>query len=231
MGRDTRVDPSWIVVPLMLSLIAACAWSGVVLLTHDPARSHDPAGDGGITNTAAHASGGLSTEPSQAPTPPPVADCWDGSTAVAVADCPLPTGVRGLEHVFPSFHPSQCNDVRAQHPELAHPQMWECFGTVLDQPVTVTYDIVDGVARAQDYYDRAYVEGYRELRRDAQGVPQRYQWTGDDGYPARITSLYLGFPYAVSVYAPTAEVAHETWRTVVRLRAATTLLGRMRAAG
>ena len=184
--------------------------------------SSQPAAPSG--EATAQLEGAPSSDPA-APSAPAGGTCWDGRETTALKLCGLPDGERGLAWVFPSFARDRDLCHRAQPNDDSYPVVdsYECFQRAMGQPVTVTYDQVR---------DPAQVEQWLKARI---GAAHRIEIPGPNGgrcifkdpvdRPARVTGLYERFPYVVSVYADSPEVADRAWRRLVEQRTPETIRG------
>jgi hypothetical protein len=158
------------------------------------------------------------TEP-PAPAPTPTGNpgtCWDGTAVTSLTECGDPRGATGLEWVFPSFDRDVCAPARDEQDDYAVRLSFVCFDRVGDVPVTLTYDVVADPGEVRTWMQRRVgragvididgPHGGRAMMRDL------------DQEPARITSTYAGFPYVVSVFAPTRQSALTAWQTLVEQR-------------
>jgi hypothetical protein len=161
------------------------------------------------------------TPESTPPAAPPVT-CWDGSSAGERSSCTQPTGVQGLEWVFPSLDHvlASCNRARpGSQDDYAVSLSWVCFATAGGEPVTVTYDLVDDPGEVRTWMERRVgragvtTQGGRSMMRDV------------DQEPVRFTAVYDRFPYAVSVFAPTRAAAVAAWQSLVEMRPARSVTG------
>jgi hypothetical protein len=179
-----------------------------------PGRSATPAPSDEPT---AQLEGAPATDPATAPAPSG-GTCWDGRETSSLKLCGLPEGARGLEWVFPSFAADRDKCHRAPAGDDSYPvvESYACFQHALGQPVTVTYDRVNDPRELQRWLVA------RIGKTHGTKVPGPYGgrciFTDAVNRPARITGIYERFPYVVSVYAATPEVASRAWHTLVRQR-------------
>jgi malate dehydrogenase (oxaloacetate-decarboxylating) len=75
--------------------------------------------------------------------------------------CTLPTGVTGLEWVYPTFdhHDGACVDVLRAHPEYRRPTMWTCAGDIHGRPLQITYSELTSVASGLAYHEKLFADG------------------------------------------------------------------------
>lgn len=126
--------------------------------------------------------------------------CWDGGMVAAVAECPLPTGRAGLEHVFLHLD-SSCVD-REPSEAIGRVVLVECAPVLADGTrVRVEYSEWASVGDGLAHYDEKAL-----LRADNE---QLYGWQGAFG--AEFTGAYLfrEVPLSAAWYAPTQEQAVE----------------------
>ncbi|MBF4163674.1 hypothetical protein [Nocardioides acrostichi] len=196
--RPTRARTAAVVVPIVLGLAIAAGY-GSRLLWHQVAPA---ASSGEVT-------------------------CWDGSGADAAVDCALPSGVKGLAWVFPTFKPAKqdCTDELASHPAFTRATMWSCRQTVQGRAVSITYSQVASVSQTRRTLDRQLGADQRS-RSTPRGAGPRFRWQ-----PARIadgrwrSALLVGSqPYLVEVTASTAQDAADVLKRRVRVRPASELL-------
>ena len=164
--------------------------------------------------------GGMGAQMLTAKIPPPdthaEVTCWDGARARSADACTAPSRMEGLRWVFPTFHPNRddCVDVLLTHPEYLRPAMYECDFKVLRHWVKVTYMELAAVDAARIYFEKYFAQSSREQVRTAEGTPYRYVWRQhtDQGY--ELASMYIDFPYAVSITAPAAVYRDRALREV-----------------
>jgi hypothetical protein len=156
----------------------------------------------------------LLTEKIPPPTPHTQVLCWDGTGAGSADDCTRPSGVAGLQWVFPTFHPNRddCVDVLASHPEYARPAMYQCDFKVPGQSVSVTYNELASTDAASKYFERQYPDAEREQVKALDGPPYRYVWRQhtDEGYA--LAAMYINYPYAVEIVAKSAKARDQALR-------------------
>ena len=183
--------------------------------TTTPSATESPTGP--TSDPTAQLEGAPPTDPA-APPPPGGGTCWDGRETAALTLCGLPTGSRGLAWVFPSFaadraycHPAEPN--ADSYPVVSS---FECFQRVQGQPITVTYDEVKDPQQVEDWLLARVGPEHRHALPGAHGGRSIFK----DGStrPARVTGLYERFPYVVSVYAASPQVANRAWKMIVRER-------------
>lgn len=146
--------------------------------------------------------------------------CWDGPIETDPDACTEPTGVNGLAWVFPLFTPSEveCDDVLVEHPDYQRPTMWECVIEADGEEISLTYSELTSVAEGLDFISREY-DGFERKEIVAKnGDPVRYEWRRPvkDGFT--MTSMYVGFPYAVEVRAEKKKIREWALETLVRFR-------------
>ena len=141
------------------------------------------------------------------PEPTPEVTCWDGVVVEGADACTMPSGQAGLRWVFPTFRPGRddCVDVLVSHPEYTRPAMYECDLEVGDQQVQVAYTQLAGVDPARRFFERTFPDSDRERVRTAEGEAYRYVWRHrtEDGF--ELAAMYIDFPYAVYITAPTGQ--------------------------
>ena len=154
--------------------------------------------------------------PSTSSAGPPVT-CWDGTTAPA-SDCSLPSGVEGLQWVFPRFDPAsrQCRETQAA--DESRGLVWTCRQRLNGARLAVEYvertDVRRGLATLADRYPDV------DPRRTSDGT--RFVWKdprrGEGGFSTAIA--YAEYPYSVSVSSPRRSVRDRAVRRLARLRPA-----------
>lgn len=164
----------------------------------------------------------------QVPTAEPEAAtvrCWDGERVVDEQDCGLPQGVAGLRWVFPSFRTDQdqCRDVLLDNPEFNRPTVWECTVEIGGAPIVITYSELTGVKPARAFIRREYGDATRRTVKAKNGTPVRYEWRrrledGQDRTGFVLTSMYVGFPYAVEILAEDRVLREDALAMIVRFR-------------
>lgn len=235
MGEDSRRPrPRWRDVALV-TLVAAVLVTGLVYFGQQM-QSSDAPGDTDVATTPSA---------SVTPTPPPSPDvsvepsgpgglaapatvlCWDGRTSSTVGRCGLPQGPEGLAWVFPSFSATQdrCRPA-SRAPEYAVIASYECFETIGDTPVTITYDQVTDLDATMRWFNTD-LDAERTPLPGADGGRLRY--TDVTALPVRISGTYLSYPYVVSVFAPTRHLALRAWRSLVQHRPPQSVRGVVRS--
>jgi len=170
------------------------------------------------------------------PTTPPVTiTCWDGEQRLR-DDCTRPTGEECLRHVFPSFRSGQeCTDLLRKRPSSTKPlaapssraiarAMWRCRVRSDGEPVVVTYRELTSVRDGLSYHDEAYGDGARESITAGDKSPVRYVWRDPRGAgrdQVALTSMFVAFPYDVTVKAQTVRIRDRALRTHVEVRPVT----------
>jgi len=176
--------------------------------------SSTPAGPTG--EATAQLEGAPSSDP--ASPAPGGGTCWDGRDTTSLRLCGLPDGARGLAWVFPSFarDREQCHRARPNADSYPVVESYECVQQAMGQPVTVTYEQVRDPAQVDQWLQARIGAAHRLTIPGAHGG--RCVFWDLVARPARITGLYLGFPYVVSVYAATPHAADRAWHKLVEQR-------------
>jgi hypothetical protein len=180
----------------------------------DDSQQPDDAGDDPDSDDATdESSGDATTEPAPSEsgvvtpsgTPPPsaptsasapsapLATCWDGSTAPAVAGCSRPQGLAGLSYVFPSMSTQDCTPIGGAAP--GRKLLVQCYAHLSDGTrIKVNYSQWASVSAAIDHY-----EGKGLTRTEANGLYffGGYALTGE----LNSAAVYKKEPYSASVYA------------------------------
>ncbi|MDQ4052844.1 MAG: hypothetical protein M3237_09100 [Actinomycetota bacterium] len=132
--------------------------------------------------------------------------CWDGGVVEGADSCTMPTGQLGLRWVFPRFHPGRddCVDVLGSHPEYDRPAMYECDFKVAGHWVKVAYIQLAGVDPARRFFEKDFPDSERDRVRTAEGTAYRYVWRQRTEGGFELASMYIDFPYAVSITAAKA---------------------------
>lgn len=164
-----------------------------------------------------------SKDPAAAPKAATVT-CWDGLVRVS-AECTFPSGAKGLRYVWPSLRRagSSCRDVSKDRPESRRVEVWECRVRAGEANVTITYSEFTSTAAGLRFHQRIYGADVREAKADDESAA-RYVWRdAGDGRAddTEVASMYVRFPYAVSVRAPTRPIRDQALRTLVEFRPAT----------
>lgn len=146
--------------------------------------------------------------------------CWDRYGVDEVGDCSLPTGVAGLRWVFPSFKPGRddCTDVLVTHPEYTRPTMWQCSAVVSGRTATVTFSELTSLESGLAHHEREYADAKKSAFPDPDGRVVRYVWRrpqpNDEG-SYEMAAMYVEFPYAVSIEAPTLRIRDRVFEDIV----------------
>jgi hypothetical protein len=120
--------------------------------------------------------------------------------------------------VFPSFARDrlQCHKAKPNADSYPVVESYACFQRALGRPVTITYDQVSDPAQVQRWL---LVRLGKTHRRELPGLHGgRCVFKDGATHPARITGMYERFPYVVSVYADSPQVANRAWKMIVRQR-------------
>ncbi len=211
---------------LVLTVLAVLIVGGLVHYGRSLGETDSPANgavrqpSSGTSPTAeatAELESGLSSDPSSPP-PPSGGTCWDGRETTSLKLCGLPEGARGLAWVFPSFQKARalCHKARPNPDSYPVVDSYVCFQRALGQAVTVTYDEIEDPARVQRWLLLRVGPQHMRTIPGPNGGRSRFE----DGHsrPARITGMYLRFPYVVSVYAATPQAASRAWKVLVGQR-------------
>jgi hypothetical protein len=177
-----------------------------------PSASGSPSGE-----ATAQLEGAPPTDPA-APPAPSGGTCWDGRETAALKLCGLPEGARGLAWVFPSFARDRdlCHKARPNDDSYPVVESYACFQHALGRPVTITYDHVQDPRQVEHWLAARLGNKHRREIPGAHGG--RLVFSDGANRPARITGMYVRFPYVVSVYAASPQAAIRAWRTIVRQR-------------
>lgn len=159
------------------------------------------------------------TDESSAPVEPITYTCWNDREVERLRECPRPAGVAGLAWVFPSFHPSDCRNMKAYGPVVARVVFYECQGaTPSGSPITFHYSIWRTSSAGFAHYDRG-VGVHRTSGHSPGGKLVGYKWlsvTGSGEFKAAV--MYARAPFTVSLYAPTLAARSEALDDVLQMR-------------
>lgn len=172
------------------------------------------------------------------------ARCWDGSKAATVDKCPEGIrGVKGLGWVFPSFSRTQCVDFKQSSAEAGQPdpapareEVWRCPYLFDGGNGEVRYYAWKPGTREEreNRYRQKFVNGERREIRDSRGRVRRIVWLNpgpnEDG-EYELTSMYVGLPFSMSVYAVSYADLEQALAEVLRFRDPANLRGAPRANG
>lgn len=241
-----RIAP-WVAALVAMAVLAVAAFIGVPRVMDLFRRdSEAPA----ATDTSAPATPGRSDSPSVGaspsgspdspsahPTPAPSTAvpsqvrCWDGSTSDQLADCSLPTGVRGLRWVFPSFARARgCADQSWQLSSSGiKTAMWECPVTGPSGAAAVLrFSEFRSVREARFHYAAKGQGGGRVTEvLGSDGRVERLVWRYPPaGGPAStMSSVYARYPYSMSIDAGSDEDREWLFTHRVSFRPAATIRG------
>jgi hypothetical protein len=221
--------PPWrdaaLVALLAVVLVAGLVYYGVRLSQEagsDPAAVPTPS----VAPETIEPSPGLSpaASPTEAPPLHP-GTCWDDAPTPDVGQCALPTGVAGLEWVFPEFDPqrSQCRENPNTDRSFGVELSWVCTERALGREVLISYDQVSDIDEVDAFMHASVPAGQVVEIPGANGG--RCVATDTAKRPARITGWYERFPYVVSVFAPTRASAERAWKALVVQRPAQAVRG------
>lgn len=133
--------------------------------------------------------------------------CWNGTVTSTKADCSLPSGVEGLEWVFPSFKSAYAKGLCEQESVLGRSDKnssWFCY---------LNYNTTDGVRYRQwgsvelaREHVSEVVPGVSPISRVIMGHSPVYQWDKPGGLPPyQRWDLYQQWPYSASMVASSRE--------------------------
>jgi hypothetical protein len=191
-----RNRPPWAWVVVAVVVVTLVAAFGVVLLVRSLADEGggSRAADDPVTTPAGQSAG---SPTASASTPPAPVQCWDGSGAQAVEDCPMPRGAAGLAWVFPALSTQRCGS-----PSSAG------NGAVIR--ILCTDRLADGSRVQLGYYQwdsvdkgLAFYEDQDLDRRDGDGF---HRFTGASGHTLKSAALYADAPYSLTVTVPSTAV-------------------------
>lgn len=178
--------------------------------------------DGGATSATPTPSSTPSSAPSTSSPPPdaePRGTCWNGRETASLRNCRLPTGVRGLEYVFPSFAEDRlafCHEADTDPDSYPVVESYECFLELDGQSVTVIYEQVDASERVRTWLlQRMGKDAMREVKGSNGG---RTYFTDTRNLPSRYTGFYNRFPYVASVFASSPRAAKQAFEELVLMR-------------
>lgn len=209
-ARPSRTRTALVVLPVLAALgVAAFIGAGLVWPA-DTERAAERTAKSQKTSADARSGGAEALT------------CWDGEPAANTKDCTLPTGRKGLAHVFPSFDPDRmdCRDDLVANPQYQRPAMWTCEQQ-LSGPVALTYSQVTGAKSARRYFEELH------------GAPAVNAEDGEDGDERWATTplagsmnprlfagsiLLSGAPYAVTVTAENRADVDRALDTLVQVR-------------
>lgn len=225
--------PPWFDAALV-GFLAAVIVAGLVYYGVRLARDADSGADPSASSPSSPApiapetiepSPGLS--PAASPTEPQdrPGTCWDGTQTADIGTCPLPSGVQGLAYVFPSLTPDrpQCRVNPNSDRSFGVETSWVCSERALGREVLISYDHVTDIDEVDAFMHASVPAGQITEIPGAHGG--RCIATDTAKRPARITGWYEGFPYVVSVFAPTRASAERAWKSIVQQRPAQVVRG------
>ncbi len=173
-----------------------------------------------------------SVTPSVTPSAPPPAPvfttyrCWDGAAGRSLKACGVPTGITGLEHVFPNFNRNACEDQKLVYGGIKREQMWVCSTrSPQGNPVQVRYSEY-ARARHRPEFGRLAAKWapYQEETHTFGSRSDRYVWhysnlpSYENDLPQVISWIYAEHPYSVSIEAYTRQDADWALQKVVAWR-------------
>lgn len=207
--------------PYVLGALSVVLVVGLVALVFavfggDDGGEPDPAGE--TSGVAAPTAGATTVGPPQAsPTGEPepseseepseepegAVTCWDDTTAAALDDCSMPTGVLGLRWVFPSLTDARCASPITDAGDGAKTRLL-CITKLADgNRAQLGYFEWDSVEQGQKFYDE------QELGNKAEedGI---VAWAGTLGDQGKVAAMYADAPYSVTLtYPATAALSAE----------------------
>lgn len=185
---EKRAPVALIVVSIVAAVVLAATGgvAGFLLLGGTGGEDTSPT-PAPTTTLARHQPTGVAPGSSSTPSVP-VAQCWDGTTAAAVSDCPLPAGPAGAQWIFTGLDIQQCHAGRGRVVDLncSHP----------DFP-GVRFHVSKFASTQQG------IDHYRAGRDVAEErVGDVIRWTSYTyGGNYKLAQMYPDQPWAVSIYA------------------------------
>ena len=167
--------------------------------------------------------------------------CWDNSSAGSVAACPGgQSGLEGMSWVFPSFSASSCVDFKRAaamrgdpDPAPLREEVYRCPTDLDGGPADIRYYAWKPGMRAArvSRYERKFAQGQRREIRDRGGRVRRIVWLNNEPNGVgqyELTSMYVGLPFSMSVYAATYQDLEQALEEVLRFRPPAELRGATR---
>lgn len=231
--RTRSVSGTTVALVLLAAVVVGGAIAGAMLLLD---QDDDRAGATTASQNAPTERDRSTPTPTPTPTEPASpttsatprgVECWDGSTARNPRGCPRPTGVAGLEWMFPSFDRRDCN--RAGHPPTRL-TVWQCWTETLSgDPVLIRYNEWQSVASAEASYDAKNRGFDKTLVRGPDGrVVQtiwRYEGVNRE-HRVTLSVVYRDWPFSVSVEGLSSLAIEDGLDQLVELRDADAVLTR-----
>ncbi len=175
---------------------------------------------------------------SKTATPTRTITCWDGSTPTRTADCSGgQRGLAGLRWVYPSLDLSACIDEKGAAASAGQPdpaplrqEVWRCPTRFSGGRGEIFYYAWnDGTTDDRlGRYAEKFLFGERRDFRDAAGRLHRVLWLNDESNEAgmyELSSVYVGLPFSMSVYAPTYADLEQALAEMVSFRAPAEMRG------
>jgi hypothetical protein len=180
---------------LAVLVVGALVTVGLVVLLPGDNDDRNEGGDAGRQPST-------STSPSAASTPPaPPAPyrCWDGSDAQKLNDCSRPTGVQGLQWLFPQMADQKCGKPSKT-------------GTGVVLRILCSARLSTGGRIQLGYYEwksvRTGVDFYAAQDLDGFDSDGFRRWTGGSTDTRKAALMYVAAPFSLTVTLPAeAEVS------------------------
>ncbi len=153
------------------------------------------------------------------PVAAPDVTCWDDTEAPR-AQCPAPTGVSGLQWVFPSFKPrgGRCEKVSFRGPTQTRPVQYDCVQPVAKSKATISYSQRSTTKRGLTYFEKRYA-GTKPVKA-AGGDRLVYRAAPRPDGTFETTVVYADHPFAVTIAADSKKVANAALERKVQFRPA-----------
>ncbi|MEZ0579845.1 serine/threonine-protein kinase [Nocardioides sp. MH1] len=206
-----------------VALLLGAATTGAVLLSRGDDSPQDSAGADTSTDTASDRGSDRASDGTDRTQPPPTpvddVTCWNGMTTSSAQQCPDPSGVAGLEWMYPSFDRRECGPKRLPYPRLT---VWQCPKvTAAGDPVLIRYTEWQSAALADASYASKDRGSHQTFIRSADGDVVRTVWRYDGfNREGRVTlsSVYHDWPFSVSVEGASQRAIDDGLRELVLQR-------------
>lgn len=198
-GEPPSRTPYVLGVISVLSLLVAVALVFAVFGDDDgPEDASQPASGAGAPTPVGPPKASPTDGGAEDPGDPEPVTCWDGEGAGSVDDCSLPTGLVGLQWVFPSLTNYKCASPSAEPGDGATTRVL-CLTRLADgSRAQVGYFEWGTVDQAAAFYASQGL-----TRTDENGL---IRWTGAAGASAKLGVMYDSAPFSVTLIYSAAVV-------------------------
>ncbi len=183
----------WLFGLLAVLVVGALVTVGLVVLLPGDSDDRNEGADAGRQPSPSPSTSPSASASSTPPAPPAPYRCWDGADAQRLNDCSRPTGVEGLQWLFPHLVDQKCGKPTKTGP-----------GVVLR--ILCSARLSDGSRIQMGYYQWESVRtgaGYYNAQRLTGSTSDGFhRWTGGSKDTLKSAQLYAAAPFSLTVTMP-----------------------------